>query len=225
MKKVFLQFNKAFTLAEVLITLVIIGVIAAMTIPTAINNYRKQVYVSGLKKVYAELSQATNRIISEEGNPKASIGGWALSSEHIYQMYKKYLIKAKECSNETRCLLADKSMVYEKLHGGNFWTADRTDTRKLILADGTYMVIDSDVSSTCGRNLNPVANDYCTWIGVDINGAKGPNTLGRDFFIFVLRENGVFPLGCDIGDYCDGVNDNKGLGCACKVLTEGAMNY
>ena len=68
---------RGFTLAEVLITLVIIGVIAAMTIPTLMNNTNKQEYVSKLKKAYSTLSQATNRIITEEGNPRGDIGGWA----------------------------------------------------------------------------------------------------------------------------------------------------
>lgn len=44
------KFKNAFTLAEVLITLGIIGVVAAMTLPTLIANYQKQVYANGLKK-------------------------------------------------------------------------------------------------------------------------------------------------------------------------------
>ena len=70
---------KGFTLAEVLITLVIIGVIASMTIPTLMNNTNKQEYVSRLKKTYSTLAQATNRIIADAGNPRADIGGWATS--------------------------------------------------------------------------------------------------------------------------------------------------
>ena len=65
---------KAFTLAEVLITLVIIGVIAAMTIPTLMNNTNNQELVSRLKKTYSELSQATNRIIADEGLAQLILG-------------------------------------------------------------------------------------------------------------------------------------------------------
>ena len=85
----FLQNIKdGFTLAEVLITLVIVGVIAAMTIPTLMNNTNKQEYVSRLKKTYSTMAQATNRIIAEEGKPKGSIGGWATSRDSIYNLYK-----------------------------------------------------------------------------------------------------------------------------------------
>ena len=76
-KKANLKGFRGFTLAEVLITLVIIGFIAAMTIPTLINKTNNQEYVSKLKKAYSTLSQATNRIITEEGNPRGDIGGWA----------------------------------------------------------------------------------------------------------------------------------------------------
>ncbi len=48
----------AFTLAETLITLTIIGVIAALTIPTMVSKYQKHTYIVGLKKVYSELNQA-----------------------------------------------------------------------------------------------------------------------------------------------------------------------
>ena len=82
---------KGFTLAEVLITLVIIGVIAAMTIPTLINKTNNQEYVSRLKKAYSVLSAATNQLIFEDGTPKASIGGWAVNAESVHNMYKKKL--------------------------------------------------------------------------------------------------------------------------------------
>ena len=51
----------AFTLAEVLVTLGIIGVVSAMTVPTLMQNYQRQSYVTQLHKVYNELNQATLR--------------------------------------------------------------------------------------------------------------------------------------------------------------------
>ena len=56
LKKYNLNGFRGFTLAEVLITLVIIGVIASMTIPTLMNKTNKQEYVSRLKKAYSTLS-------------------------------------------------------------------------------------------------------------------------------------------------------------------------
>ncbi len=59
--------KKGFTLAEVLITLAIIGVVAALTIPTVVRNYQKQQTVVKLKKVYSVLNQAFNNSQAENG--------------------------------------------------------------------------------------------------------------------------------------------------------------
>ena len=56
MQKYNLTKSSGFTLAEVLVTLGIIGVVAAMTIPTLMQNYQRQSYVTQLKKVYNELN-------------------------------------------------------------------------------------------------------------------------------------------------------------------------
>lgn len=64
--------NKAFTLAEVLITLGIIGIIAAMTIPNIIAGYRKNVVETRLAKLYSSINQAIK--ISEIKTEIAHIG-------------------------------------------------------------------------------------------------------------------------------------------------------
>ena len=53
--------KKAFTLAEVLVTLGIIGVVSAMTVPTLMQNHQRKTYVTQLHKIYNELSQALVR--------------------------------------------------------------------------------------------------------------------------------------------------------------------
>ena len=67
--------NRAFTLAEVLITLGIIGIIAAMTLPSIIASYRRKVVVLRLKRTYSVLSQAFERSKADFGDPS----GWELS--------------------------------------------------------------------------------------------------------------------------------------------------
>ena len=62
-----LKFNSGFTLAEVLITLGIIGVVAAITIPSVINNYQKKQTAVKLKKFYSVMSQAVIRWQQDEG--------------------------------------------------------------------------------------------------------------------------------------------------------------
>ena len=57
--------KKGFTLSEVLITLGIVGLIAALTIPAVMKNYKNRLYVSQLQKVYSQLSDATKSVISD----------------------------------------------------------------------------------------------------------------------------------------------------------------
>ena len=205
---------KGFTLAEVLITLVIIGVIAAMTIPTLINKTNNQEYVSRLKKAYSTMAQATNRIIAEEGNPRADIGGWATSDENVYNLYKKYLNNTKECGEGGSGCFAG---TYKRLNGTS---GSYEGQYALVLSDGTEIRFggpSSDCSSSSDGSWN-----YCLKMLVDINGAKKPNFVGKDAFIFILKEDGLAPIGCDT-DRCS--KSYNGWGCACKVLREGAINY
>jgi len=209
----------AFTLAEVLITLVIIGVIAAITVPTFINKTQNQEYVSKLKKAYSTLAQATNLIIAEEGSPK---NNWADSIDHVYELYIKHLNNAKECSEQAGCF---KQSKYKRLD--NSMTMDynsRSDYRKFILSDGSQVGI-YEVSNTCSWNNsdNDGSNNVCARFHVDINGEKKPNAIGRDFFEFVLKENGLYPAGCDDITQCN--NTTRGFACTCKVLREQAINY
>ncbi len=66
----------AFTLAEVLITLGIIGIVAAMTIPTLIQNYRKQVVETRLSKFYSVMNQAIKMASVEYGPPETWSDYW-----------------------------------------------------------------------------------------------------------------------------------------------------
>ena len=59
--------RKAFTLAEVLITLTIIGIIAAITIPNLMQSWKKHQVEVGVKEAYALLSNAIKMSETENG--------------------------------------------------------------------------------------------------------------------------------------------------------------
>lgn len=93
--------KKGFTLAEVLITLGIIGVVAAMTLPTLIENHQKKEVVSRLQKFYTNINQAIRLSEVDNGScefwiyPEATSG--AEGAKNFYDTYiKKYLKVLKE---------------------------------------------------------------------------------------------------------------------------------
>ena len=136
--------DKAFTLAEVLITLTIIGVIAAITVPVLVQKTQKQEYVSALQKAYSTLSQVTNQIIAENGSPKCSDGGWACTDEDIYNMYKKYINNLKECGVSDRCFETPSSAAswWEK----SFFAS--SNAPRFIMADGVHVMIEFSGSNS-----------------------------------------------------------------------------
>lgn len=176
---------KAFTLAEVLITLGIIGIVAAITMPTLIENHREKVTVTRLKKVYSILSQAYMSAFSEN----VSIAEWGLGerfskegAQAIAEKMIPYLKLSKDCGFEKGCF--PNNTIYRYLSGTSWYRIDSSDRAyKFILADGTLVAIES--AETQGK------------IFVDINGFKGPNQYGRDLFSFWLQDNKVVPLGLE----------------------------
>ena len=88
-----------FTLAEVLITLGIIGVVAAMTIPTLIQKHQKQTILTQLKKAYSELGQAIQ--LAEVENESREYWDFSLSGEQFFKTYLSHYIKI----NETICAM------------------------------------------------------------------------------------------------------------------------
>ncbi len=173
----------AFTLAEVLITLGIIGVVAALTMPSLIQNHREKVTVTRLKKVYSILSQAYMSASSEN----IDITEWGLGerysqegAEAIAENLKPYLKISKDCAFEKGCFPPD--VCYRYLNETCWYIIDVSNRAyKLILSDGTLIAIES--TGTSGK------------VFVDINGFGGPNQDGKDIFSFRLEKNRVIPYG------------------------------
>ena len=87
----------AFTMAEVLITLGIIGIVAAMTLPSLIGKYQKKVTVTRLKRTYTVLSQAVQRSIADNGDPS----GWNTESYYWSEGSQANLQKILETFSST----------------------------------------------------------------------------------------------------------------------------
>ncbi len=222
--------QSAFTLAEVLITLTVIGVVAALSIPTLLSSSNATADVTQLKKTYATLSNAVKLYEAENGSLKTAFSGDGSDAADVDALnaIAPYLNIIKNCGSDTGCF-HDSALKY--LGGTN--EADNLDTEmngrfgKAILADGTMLRVD-DYSGACSANqgTGPLENTCGAFI-VDINGAKGPNQHGRDFFHFEVTESGVYPYGAYDTNTCETNSTTiaTSTGCTAKILAEGAINY
>ena len=168
----------AFTLAEVLITLGIIGVVAAMTMPSLIANYQKKQTVTQLKKAYTELSQVIKSAEQENG----MIETWDVSSmlkgqEGADRFANEFLIPyikvIKKCFPSTSECWADD--VYN-LNGVKYsYLGNRAEFNSFVTVSGYSVYYWLNGDGTGG------------WLWVDLNGPRKPNIIGKDVFALTMR--------------------------------------
>ena len=191
----FFEKNKAFTLAEVLVTLGIVGVIAAMTIPMLITNYQKRLTLTRLKKTYSQLNQVIKLIDEEQG--LAVLSGSATNSVQKYILphyngatyYPPNNYKKSMCFNPNHYYLSAK---------GNDAQYNTLSTRTKGYCNGYISTPFGDMPSielpdgTCIGFNRLIGGSYYTesTIFVDVNGsANPPNCLGKDMFWFYLDQD------------------------------------
>ena len=224
----------AFTLAEVLITLGIIGVVAAMTMPVLIQNHREKVTVTQLKKTYSVLSQAMLMAVNENGTADM----WDAyqsendgdSEESVTRFTPVNLVKqlkvAKDCGfTSNGCFPAAE---YKALNGAaerDFENLSRY--YKIVLSDGTMLALEGyepqkDV-------FDGVEDRAYGEIWVDTNGKKFPNKVGKDLFLFLYKKDRILPYGYNNTDKplsstgCS--TAGTGYNCTAWVLYNENMDY
>lgn len=214
-KSLFYTDNKfAFTLAEVLITLGIIGVIAAITIPVLMKNAQDKELAVGLKKAYSQLSSATISTIHDNGDSFIGIND-AISA------YSPYLKIIKTCNSDARgegCWHPDNG-TWKLMDGSS--TSAYTIGPGFVLSDGE-LVNFANIWSDCDNSSYYNSPSVCGWVVVDVNGFKPPNTTGRDIFYFFILQNKLEPWGSDNSNdqTCGAPGDTSGLFCAASKLNQ-----
>lgn len=236
-----------FTLSEVLITLGIIGVVAAMTIPNLINEYQKTQSVTQLKKFYVDFTQGLQNFSQDSGCPNDLLCTGLFNNDLVGHIKKdvysatqlsSYLKFDKVCGGTSNgasnnpwdygCFgyhLAQRH--YKELDGD---AADLSSVYELAVEDRMWVTMPNGVFfglvnlNTMGTSgCLPGPNGTCAQVYVDVNGAKKPNQLGRDVFYFVIKNNATLIPRVD--NDCS-TTSGVGLGCSNKILKEGwEMNY
>lgn len=179
--------RKGFTLAEVLITLGLIGVVAALTLPALVNNTKGKELESQYKKAYTVLTQALNRMNAEQGYI-ANYENYDIESHEFAKTFNKYFISAKDCGANGCSTYTDENENYLS----NYKSYTGQKSFGIWFDDGQFIISDSMLIT-----INHHSDYNKILIGVDINGInKRPNRYGHDFFIFQVMDDGkLLPLG------------------------------
>ena len=234
----YLTNKKAFTLAEILVTLTIIGIISALTIPTLIKNYQEHQTVTSVKKFYSDMNKAFQMATVNKGKIEE------LNLQNIndhFEYIKPYLKIVKICGTGTSDTSCFYNGTYKTLINRDWNRHPNMNTNnggflKFVLSDGqaVWMWL-SDKKCKASYGTSAPLQNVCSHIGVDINGHKPPNRLGYDTFYFYITKYGIYPMGAEEdntygkANYCNktttSTDDRNGYACSSWILERGNMDY
>lgn len=223
----------AFTLAEILITLGIIGIVAAMTIPTLLNNTDKKDSYTALQKAISVISQVATEIRTENGNSMANL---ATNQIEFQKLFTPYMKTVNVCINQTdsaNCYIQNTETI-SNLQGGAFGGVTNMFSTypKVTTQDGfVYIFYLLKPDCTNDKYQRSGNNELCGQIIVDINGKKLPNTVGKDLFYISINKYNVTPYTNMSAPPIDGrcilptTEDYNGVDCAHRAIVEGGIYY
>ena len=171
--------HEGFTLVEILLAIGILGVVAAITIPALIQHTNRKDWMTALKKSYTILSEGFKQTEALNGK----IASW--EEEEFYSNFIEGFKVSKSCEGSS-CL---PNEVY--LNESGFTSPE--NSKSYVLADGQAISL-SLTDTNCATAVGSLEG-ICGNVFIDVNGEKGPNTMGKDFFGFYVTKEGIIPYG------------------------------
>ncbi len=227
----------AFTLAEVLITLGIIGIVAAMTMPSLIAKHQEKQWVTSYLRVYSLLENAYRMVQNEDGT---------------YENWSGVTITTNKDDGKPDRDNADTTALYNFMIkpyfqlNGTFLKGSRGNCmpEKSYELDGQAYTTNFDGELINGKyTAVSLVSGECIALGhafgdffVDLNGKKRPNTLGKDQFVFsfdVMKPERIKPGSpsrwwTDTANYCDVSSKHgwhAGMSCGFWIVRNHNMDY
>lgn len=186
-----MQKLKAFTLAEILITMGIVGVIAALTVPDLVSDYQNKAMAVQIRKFSVELNEAAELYLTDKG--KSSLEATNIYNNITDFINNNYFNIAKTCASATGCFASE-----------NYFSMDQSDSNATksttFTCDGGAYLLSSSVAIcpivttktiTTITPLLPTLTSHSLTFYVDINGPEPPNIGGRDMFKLNVSDTGV----------------------------------
>ncbi len=219
------QKNRAFTLAEVLITIGIIGIVAAMTLPTVINNIQDKQFKAAFKKEFSAISQAMLKVYTDDETTYEQVE-WQNMATYVCKVAKQ--LKTVKSGLKCDLILAQNESISDNISqmwdlkeiswygGGNNKLQWYDKHGKIMTINTAFNAYTFALSDGTVINFNSVNQIF-----IDVNGFKKPNTIGRDIFYCYLPDGEVTPgffkrddadlsvNGFNCPDYCTKINKDN----------------
>ena len=170
------KFLYGFTLSEILITLGVIGVVSAMTLPVIIKNINNFQYKTAYKKAYSVMSQALLNMVNDDQFIWDGDTVMNANYDENFRLLSNYIKTTKTCfeNNANLCWYCDGEAGYYNSSAPNYTGCGKSN----------YAFVDNS-----GTAYYMYANQHRTVV-IDTNGNKAPNQLGRDrFVLYFLKDN------------------------------------
>ena len=162
--------KSAYTLAETLIVLVVVGVVASITMPLVTASHQKEATLTRLKKAFSALSQTTNRAIADNGPVSTWVLGQNRNPNHAKLFINTYLAPYLS-------MMGEPATFAEGTWSNKKYFKELNNTTKAF--DSAYVRFYlNDGTSVTSR----IDNNSRLIMYIDINGDKKPNKVGRDIF-------------------------------------------
>lgn len=204
-----------FTLSEVLLVLSVIGIVAALTIPTLVQKVNDDQYSARLKKIYSTLSQSVG-LMQSNGDGIWDSANATTKDANMRNAFTKYLnaIKTDTASN-----IFYTGAYYNKYKGGASGSTFVSDTSPTLVTSSGEAVRFNSYTNCNGTIYGGYAN--CGYITIDINAKNAPNMFGKDLFgLWVFKVSNeallISPWGGIDGENC--VTGSGTNGCTAAAL-------
>ena len=210
----------AFTLAELLITIAVVGVVAVLSLPNLFNAYRAGVMKTRFNKFNSSLSQVTRMMTKDD--IIVAVNSFNVSgNKKMWQVMLPYFKNSVDCGiyNKSTKKGCSKSSKKYKTYNGNNMNYGNFDDGEIYLSEGISIYFENQYA------INKI------WLSVDLNGFNTPpNRWGYDLFTFQLVGNDFRPMG-EAGTsyssqtYCSETSTDSLNGVACAALAKSDPNY
>ncbi len=210
------RFFTGMSLLEFILVMGILGVVASMTYTGLQRRAEEQKNAVAIKKIYSVLSQVTLFVIKD----RDSSIHWGLesyspnASELAFQYYEPYFRTLRVCANDEGCWRYPSWF----LSGNQYLSETEYYNYMFTLADGMNVIINVYPPEVVVRDFGVNVERPTVVFLADINGDNPPNTIGKDIFPFVLRDDVIVPSGIDNSYSCN--VRSTGLTCTSRIIND-----